>query len=203
MMRGVEGFGAQTPAAQRHLADPVRGSARGRLAVDTRPRIEAIVDQVTAIPTIGLITLERARLLRDGVGRVALPADLTEATRLTVYLGRQDRVGRVPAFVAVCDLLRRRGHRRGDRAARGRRHGARASGTRAVLRPQRRRPGDGPGRRRRSAGRRGARGIRTAAGAAAADPGTGPDLQAGRRAAGPAAAAARHGRARACGSGRR
>ena len=32
-----------------------------------------------------------------------------EATKLTVYLGRQERVYRVPAFVAVCDLLHRRG----------------------------------------------------------------------------------------------
>jgi PII-like signaling protein len=31
-----------------------------------------------------------------------------EATKLTVYLGRQERVYRVPAFVAVCDLLHRR-----------------------------------------------------------------------------------------------
>ena len=30
-------------------------------------------------------------------------------TKLTVYLGRQERVYRVPAFVAVCDLLHRRG----------------------------------------------------------------------------------------------
>ena len=38
-----------------------------------------------------------------------LPADLDEATKLTVYLGRQERVYRVPAFIAVCDLLHRRG----------------------------------------------------------------------------------------------
>jgi PII-like signaling protein len=31
------------------------------------------------------------------------------AAKLTVYLGRQERVYRAPAFVAVCDLLHRRG----------------------------------------------------------------------------------------------
>ena len=36
-------------------------------------------------------------------------AGTDEATKLTVYLGRQERVYRVPAFVAVCDLLHRRG----------------------------------------------------------------------------------------------
>jgi PII-like signaling protein len=38
-----------------------------------------------------------------------LPGDLHEATKLTVYLGRQERVDRVPAFITVCDLLHRRG----------------------------------------------------------------------------------------------
>ncbi len=28
-----------------------------------------------------------------------------DETRLTIYLGRQEQVYRVPAFVAVCDLL--------------------------------------------------------------------------------------------------
>jgi len=109
MMRGVEGFGVKHRLRSDTSLTLSEDLPAVALAVDTRPSIEAIVDQVTAIPTIGLITLERARLLRDGVGRVQLPADLTEATRLTVYLGRQDRVGRVPAFIAVCDLLRRRG----------------------------------------------------------------------------------------------
>ena len=38
-----------------------------------------------------------------------LPDELDEATKLTVYVGRQERVYRMPAFVAVCDLLYRRG----------------------------------------------------------------------------------------------
>jgi PII-like signaling protein len=58
--------------------------------------------------------LERARLLRDDID----PADIeavtprygaNEETKLTVYVGRQERVYRMPAFVAVCDLLYRRG----------------------------------------------------------------------------------------------
>jgi PII-like signaling protein len=40
---------------------------------------------------------------------VSLPADLRETAKLTVYLGRQVRAGRVPAFVALCDLLYRSG----------------------------------------------------------------------------------------------
>jgi protein CrcB len=57
-----------------------------------------------SLTSAGLVTVEGARLLADTA--VAGP---DEATKLTVYLGRQERVYRVPAFVAVCDLLHRRG----------------------------------------------------------------------------------------------
>jgi PII-like signaling protein len=38
-----------------------------------------------------------------------LPLQLDEETKLTVYVGRDERIYGVPAFVAVCDLLHRRG----------------------------------------------------------------------------------------------
>ena len=109
MMRGVEGFGLKhglRTDTSLTLSEDLPAVA---IAVDLRPRIESVVDEVARIPAIGLITLERARLLQDGAARVQLPDDLAEATRLTIYLGRQQRVGRVPAFVAVCDLLHSRG----------------------------------------------------------------------------------------------
>jgi PII-like signaling protein len=55
------------------------------------------------------VTLERARLLSGDIPAVSLPEEVHEETKLTIYLGRQERVYRVPAFVAVCDLLHRRG----------------------------------------------------------------------------------------------
>ena len=48
-------------------------------------------------------------MLTGEVGAVALPEELHEATKLTIYVGRQERVAGAPAFVAVCDLLHRRG----------------------------------------------------------------------------------------------
>ncbi len=109
MMRGVEGFGFKhhlRSDASLTLSEDLPAVA---LAVDLRPRIEAVLDEVAAIPSMGLITLERARMLQDGVAHVRLPDDLAEATRLSIYLGRQHRVGRIPAFVAVSDLLHQRG----------------------------------------------------------------------------------------------
>ena len=79
------------------------------VAVDTRAKIEAALAELAALNPRGLITLERARLLRGDVGPVELPEQLHEATKLTVYVGRQERIYRAPAFAAVCELLHRRG----------------------------------------------------------------------------------------------
>jgi PII-like signaling protein len=48
-------------------------------------------------------------MLTGRSGAVALPEDLHEATKLTVFVGRQERAGGRPAFEAVVALLRRRG----------------------------------------------------------------------------------------------
>jgi PII-like signaling protein len=55
------------------------------------------------------VTLERARMLTGRIGEVRLPEELHEATKLTVYCGRQERSNGKPAFVAVVDLLHRHG----------------------------------------------------------------------------------------------
>jgi PII-like signaling protein len=109
MLRGVEGFGLKHHLRSDRLLTLSEDLPLVSVAVDVRPRIEAVLEQLRAVQHTGLITLERARMLRDDIGPVALPEDLHEATKLTVYVGRQERVYRVPAFVAVCELLHRRG----------------------------------------------------------------------------------------------
>jgi PII-like signaling protein len=64
---------------------------------------------VLAVKRRGLITLERARMLTGELGEIRLPDQLGEATKLTVYLGRYERAAGRSAFVAVCELLHRRG----------------------------------------------------------------------------------------------
>jgi PII-like signaling protein len=56
-----------------------------------------------------LITLERARLLGAGAGPVELDNALHEATKLTIYLGRKEKIHAAPGYLALCDLLYRRG----------------------------------------------------------------------------------------------
>ncbi|OBH04627.1 DUF190 domain-containing protein [Mycobacterium sp. E1747] len=111
VLRGAGGFGTgrylRTDESLTLSEDPPVAI----VAVDTRAKIEAMLDPVLAVKQRGLVTLERARLLRDGgslLGPRELPEELREAVKLTVYVGRKERVNGAPAHVAVCDLLHRR-----------------------------------------------------------------------------------------------
>jgi PII-like signaling protein len=109
LLRGMAGFGLR-----HHLRTDTSLSLSEDLpavavAVDTRQRIEAVLAEASQICGTGLLTLERARMLTGELTEVSLPEELHEATKLTVYLGRQERVFGVPAYAAVCDLLYRRG----------------------------------------------------------------------------------------------
>jgi PII-like signaling protein len=105
LLRGTEGFGAKHHLRTDRLLTLSEDLPLVSVAVDARPRIEALLGEVTALEPRGLVTLERARMLTGEIGPVAL----SELTKLTVYVGRQERIGGRPAFVAVCDLLQRRG----------------------------------------------------------------------------------------------
>jgi PII-like signaling protein len=109
LLRGAEGFGLKHHLRSDRLLSLSEDLPLVSVAVDTGPRIDAVLTALRAVQHTGLITLERARLLRDDVGPVVLPEELHEATKLTVYLGRRERPGGRPAFVAVCDLLHRHG----------------------------------------------------------------------------------------------
>lgn len=109
LFRGAEGFGRL-----HHLHTDRQLSLSEDLpvvtvAVDTRERIESMLELVLQVKRRGLLTLERARLLSGEIGPIRLSEQLGEATKLTVYVGRQQRAGNTPAFVAVCDLLHQRG----------------------------------------------------------------------------------------------
>lgn len=109
MLRGSEGFGLKHHLRTDRVLTLSEDLPLVSVAVDTRARIESVLEAVTSIKRHGLITLERARMLTGEVGAVALPEELHEATKLTIYVGRQEQVVASPAFVAVCDLLHRRG----------------------------------------------------------------------------------------------
>lgn len=109
VMRGVEGFGRKHHLRTDRLLTLSEDLPLVTVAVDTRARIESALQDVDRLRFQGLVTLERARMLTGTIGAVELPRDLQEATKLTVYVGRQERIGSAPAYEAVVALLHRHG----------------------------------------------------------------------------------------------
>jgi PII-like signaling protein len=109
LLRGIEGYGPGRPGgADRALPLPDHPPVTA-IAVDTGPRIDALLDEVARLAQPRLITLEHARLLSDEIEPLWPGESPSEATRLTIYCGHGDRVYQVPAFEAACELLYRRG----------------------------------------------------------------------------------------------
>jgi PII-like signaling protein len=104
MLRGIASFGPRhvlrTDESLSLSEDPPAAIA----AVDVESTISGLVDDVVAMTGRGLVTVERARLVGGG-GAFEVGAD--DAVKLTVYIGRQERVGGLPAHRAVCELLHR------------------------------------------------------------------------------------------------
>jgi PII-like signaling protein len=105
VLRGVEGFGHKHQLRTDRLLTLSEDLPIVSVAVDTRERIEAARAELQQLDFDGLVTLERARMITGASG----PLELDESTKLTVYVGRQERVNGRPAYLAVVDVLHDRG----------------------------------------------------------------------------------------------
>jgi PII-like signaling protein len=109
VMRGIEGFGVKHHLRTDRLLTLSEDLPLVSVAVDTRERIQTALAEIDELRFDGLVTLERARMLTGRIEPVVLPPELHDATKLTVYVGRQERANGSPAYQAVVDLLHRRG----------------------------------------------------------------------------------------------
>jgi PII-like signaling protein len=109
VMRGVEGFGVKHHLRTDRLLTLSEDLPVVSVAVDTRERIEAALAEVNQLRFDGLVTLERGRMLTGRIEAVQLRRELHEATKLTVYVGRQERANDKPAYEAIVELLHQRG----------------------------------------------------------------------------------------------
>ena len=109
LLRGAEGFGRLHHLHTDRLLSLSEDLPVVSVAVDGRERIESMLELVQRTQRKGLITLERARLLRGGIGQVRIPQDPGEAIKLTVYVGRQEKAQGTAAFAAVTEVLYRGG----------------------------------------------------------------------------------------------
>lgn len=109
MLRGIASFGPRKQLRSDEWLSLSEDPPVAVAAVDARDKITSLVEDVVGMTPRGLITLERARLITDDVANFAVPQDVRDAVKLTVYVGRQARAEGLPAYIAVCDLLFREG----------------------------------------------------------------------------------------------
>jgi PII-like signaling protein len=112
MLRGIASFGSSHELRSDVSLSLSEDPAVAVAAVDVEPKIRALVRDVAAMTGNGLLTLERARLVTPQLGNDALgdfDSHNGDAAKLTVYVGRQERIAGKQAHYAVCDLLYRHG----------------------------------------------------------------------------------------------
>lgn len=105
LLRGIQGFGAKHRRRTDRLLTLSEDLPLVSVAVDAPDRVQALVSDIGAIEHEGLMTLEHARL---GGAELAINEHASlhnETVKLTVYLGRHERVNGSPSFIAVCQVL--------------------------------------------------------------------------------------------------
>jgi PII-like signaling protein len=108
LFRGIEGFGIKHRLLSERTLTLSEDLPVLATALDTPPRVAGMLEQVRALSPHGLITLERASLLDGTQAGEALLAH-AGAAKLTIQLGRHERVGQLPAHVALVECLHRHG----------------------------------------------------------------------------------------------
>jgi PII-like signaling protein len=109
LLRGTAGFGLRHHLRTDQSLTMSEDPPLVGIGVDTSERVQQMTADLTRLGGRGVFTLERTRLASADIDRVALPPELREATKLTIYVGRRQHAERRPAFVAICDLLYRKG----------------------------------------------------------------------------------------------
>lgn len=105
LLRGAQGFGEKHRLRTDRLLTLSEDLPVLAMAIDDSRLMHELASEAAELLKGGLITLERAELLADPPCR-HLPS---EALKLSVYLGRHERVDGRPAFAAACQLLYERG----------------------------------------------------------------------------------------------
>jgi PII-like signaling protein len=109
VLRGAGGFGLRHHVRSDQTLTMSEDPSVMVVAGDTRSRVRALLPRLADLQPRGMLTVERARVIRGEVTPGPLPEELNEATKLTIYVGRHERVGTAPSYLAICDLLHRRG----------------------------------------------------------------------------------------------
>ena len=104
LLRGVEGFGVKHRLQTDRLLSLSEDLPLVTVAVDVPERVDAVLPAVRAACRHGLVTLERARFVDGRAGGAGEPT-----AKLTVWMGRRERLDGRPAHRVVVDALHARG----------------------------------------------------------------------------------------------
>jgi len=99
LLRGVEGYGLRHHLRTDRLLTLSEDLPAMAVAIDEPARIEGVVEELPGPRRTGLVTLDEIEGRGGGEGD----------RKLTVHLHRRQRWNGAPAYVGVCDLLRRHG----------------------------------------------------------------------------------------------
>ena len=104
MLRGAEGFGLKHRLRTDRILTLSEDLPLVSVAVDTRTRIENLLEEVISIKRHGLITLERARMLTGEVGASRCPRSCTRppSSRSTSDARSRSRALRPSSPCATC-----------------------------------------------------------------------------------------------------
>jgi PII-like signaling protein len=112
LCRGIEGYGLGRRIHTERFPDISTDLPLVACAVDSRKRIQALLDDVDGVVADGMVALEYARLARgEEVAEAEFPREPGRAAKLTIYCGRLERaaIGRRPAYREAVEVLRRHG----------------------------------------------------------------------------------------------
>ena len=104
VLRGIASFGPHHVLRSDQTLSGSEDTPIVIAAVDRADKIAPLADRAVAMTTRGLVTLERARMAIE-----PNPASTLDTVKLTLYVGRQDRVSGLPAHQVICDVLYRHG----------------------------------------------------------------------------------------------
>ena len=116
VLRGAQGFGEKHRLRTDRLLTLSEDLPAVAVAVDERETMQELAIEAGELLEGGLLTLERAEILGDSLSpqqddrdHAHSDDDRHQALKLSVYLGRHERVDGRPAFAAACQLLYEQG----------------------------------------------------------------------------------------------
>lgn len=109
LVRAVEGFGIKHQLHTQRLLTLSEDLPLVTTAVGAPALVQAMLPKAARLISGGLLTLERARLVTAPEHWAGPLGDGASDSKLTLFLGRRERLDGKPAYVAAVEALRRHG----------------------------------------------------------------------------------------------